>query len=56
MKCKNRRRTLNDTQFELHCQSEPDIKVPLNHEDFLSENDTQLDAAVKEMLKEIGEK
>ncbi len=37
-------------------QLEPDIKVPLNYEDFLNGNDTQLDAAVKEMLKEIGGK
>ncbi len=37
-------------------QLEPDIKVPLNYEDFLSGNDTQLDAAVKEMLKEIAGK
>ena len=35
---------------------EPDIKVPLSYEDFLSGNDTQLDAAVKEMLKEIAGK
>jgi len=34
-------------------QLEPDIRVPLSYEDLLSGNDTQLDAAVKEMLKEI---
>ena len=37
-------------------QLEPDIKVPLNYEDLLNGNDTQLDAAVKEMLKQIGVK
>ena len=37
-------------------QLEPDIKVPLSYEDLLSGNDTQLDAAVKEMLKEIAKK
>ncbi len=37
-------------------QVEPDIRVPLSYEDLLSGNDTQLDAAVKEMLKEIGSK
>ena len=37
-------------------QLEPDIRVPLSYEDLLSGNDTQLDAAVKEMLKEIGGK
>ncbi len=37
-------------------QLEPDIRVPLNYEDFLNGDDTQLDAAVKEMLKEIGGK
>ena len=37
-------------------QLEPDIKVPLNYEDLLTGNDTQLEAAVKEMLKEIGNK
>ena len=37
-------------------QLEPDIKVPLNYEDFLNGDDTQLDAAVKEMLKEISGK
>jgi len=34
-------------------QLEPDIRVPLSYEDLLSGNDTQLDAAVKEMLKQI---
>jgi tricorn protease len=34
---------------------EPDIRVPLPYEDFLSGKDTQLEAAVKEMLKEIGQ-
>lgn len=34
-------------------QVEPDIKVPLPYEDLLSGTDTQLEAAVKEMLKEI---
>ena len=37
-------------------QLEPDIRVPLSYEDLLSGNDTQLDAAVKEMLKEIAGK
>jgi tricorn protease len=37
-------------------QVEPDIRVPLPYEDFLSGKDTQLEAAVKEMLSEIGEK
>ena len=34
-------------------QVEPDIKVPLTYEDLLNGKDTQLEAAVKEMLKEI---
>ena len=34
-------------------QLEPDIKVPLRYEDFLNGKDTQLEAAVKEMLKAI---
>ncbi|RBL88928.1 S41 family peptidase [Chitinophaga flava] len=34
-------------------QVEPDIKVPLRYEDFLSGKDDQLEAAVKEMLKTI---
>ncbi len=34
-------------------QLEPDIKVPLLYEDFLTGKDTQLEAAVKEMLKTI---
>jgi C-terminal processing protease CtpA/Prc len=34
-------------------QVEPDIKVPLKYEDFLNGNDTQLEAAVNEMLKSI---
>lgn len=33
---------------------EPDIRVPLPYEDFLSGKDTQLEAAVQEMLKETG--
>ena len=37
-------------------QLEPDIRVPLPYEDFLNGKDTQLEAAVKEMLKEIGNK
>ena len=37
-------------------QLEPDIRVPLNYEDLLTGKDTQLEAAVKEMLKEIGSK
>jgi C-terminal processing protease CtpA/Prc len=35
-------------------QVEPDIMVPLSYEDFLGGTDTQLEAAVKEMLKETG--
>ncbi|GAA3928098.1 S41 family peptidase [Chitinophaga oryziterrae] len=34
-------------------QLEPDIKVPLSYEDNLNGKDTQLEAAVKEMMKEI---
>ncbi|MBS0030949.1 S41 family peptidase [Chitinophaga sp. 22321] len=34
-------------------QVEPDIRVPLRYEDFLAGKDTQLEAAVKEMLAEI---
>ncbi len=34
-------------------QVEPDIKVPLSYEDLLNGKDTQLEAAVKEMLKEV---
>jgi C-terminal processing protease CtpA/Prc len=34
-------------------QIEPDIKVPLTYEDFLAGKDDQLEAAVKEMLKEV---
>ncbi len=37
-------------------QLEPDIKVPLAYEDLLHGKDTQLEAAVKEMLKEISDK
>ncbi|HEY8659991.1 MAG TPA: S41 family peptidase, partial [Hanamia sp.] len=37
-------------------QVEPDIRVPLPYEDFLNGRDPQLEAAVKEMLKEIKEK
>lgn len=36
-------------------QLEPDIRVPLKYEDFLAGRDTQLEAAVKEMLAEIKE-
>ena len=36
-------------------QVEPDIRVPLPYEDFLNGKDTQLEAAVKEMLAEAGE-
>ena len=36
-------------------QVEPDIRVPLPYEDFLAGRDPQLEAAVKEMLKEIKE-
>lgn len=35
-------------------QLEPDMKVPLPYEDFLNGKDTQIEAAVKEMLKTIG--
>jgi len=35
-------------------QLEPDIRVQLSYEDLLNGTDTQLEAAVKEMLKEIG--
>lgn len=34
-------------------QVEPDIKVPLPYEDLLNGEDTQIEAAVKEMLKEV---
>jgi tricorn protease len=34
-------------------QLEPDIRVPLRYEDFLTGKDAQLETAVKEMLKEI---
>lgn len=37
-------------------QLEPDIKVPLQYEDFLNGKDSQLEAAVQEMLKEINDK
>lgn len=37
-------------------QVEPDIRVPLPYEDLLNGRDTQIEAAVKEMLKEIGKK
>lgn len=36
-------------------QIEPDIRVPLPYEDFLKGKDDQLEAAVKEMLKESGQ-
>lgn len=35
-------------------QVEPDIRVPLKYEDFLEGKDAQLEAAVAEMMKEIG--
>ena len=35
-------------------QVEPDIRVPLPYEDFLNGKDDQLEAAVKEMLKEVN--
>lgn len=35
-------------------QVDPDIRVPLPYEDFLAGKDPQLEAAVQEMLKEIG--
>ncbi|CAN5273707.1 S41 family peptidase [soil metagenome] len=35
-------------------QLEPDIKVPLKYEDLLNGKDTQLEAAVREMLRQIG--
>jgi Tol biopolymer transport system component/C-terminal processing protease CtpA/Prc len=35
-------------------QVEPDIKVPLPYEDLLNGKDDQIEAAVKEMLKEVG--
>ncbi len=34
-------------------QLEPDIRVPLSYEDFLNGKDTQIEAAVKEMLETI---
>ncbi|MBC6490879.1 S41 family peptidase [Flavihumibacter stibioxidans] len=37
-------------------QLEPDIRVPLSYEDFLNGKDPQIETAVKEMLKTIGEK
>ena len=37
-------------------QLEPDIKVPLPYEDLLNGTDPQIETAVKEMLKEIGDK
>ncbi len=37
-------------------QLEPDIRVPLNYEDFLNGRDTQIEAAVKEMLAQLEEK
>lgn len=42
----------NDRPVE-NQQLEPDIRVPLRYEDALSGKDTQLEAAVTEMLKEI---
>ena len=44
------------SQCEENLQVEPDIRVPLNYEDFLNGTDAQLEAAVKEMLKEIAGK
>lgn len=35
-------------------QVEPDIRVPVRYEDYLSGTDSQIEAAVKEMLKTIG--
>jgi Tol biopolymer transport system component/C-terminal processing protease CtpA/Prc len=37
-------------------QLEPDIKVALKYEEFLKGKDAQLEAAVKQMLEEIGKK
>ena len=37
-------------------QVEPDIRVPLSYEDLLNGKDTQIEAAVKEMLREISDK
>ncbi len=37
-------------------QLEPDIRVPLSYEDFLNGKDSQIEAAVKEMLKTIKDK
>jgi Tol biopolymer transport system component/C-terminal processing protease CtpA/Prc len=37
-------------------QLEPDIRVPLSYEDFLNGRDTQIEAAVKEMLAQLKEK
>lgn len=34
-------------------QLEPDIRVPLNYEDFLNGRDSQIEAAVKEMLAQL---
>jgi C-terminal processing protease CtpA/Prc len=36
-------------------QLEPDIKVPLPYEDFLNGRDPQIEAAVKEMLRTVGQ-
>jgi hypothetical protein len=37
-------------------QLEPDMRVTLPYEDFLNGKDSQLEAAVKEMLKTVGNK
>jgi C-terminal processing protease CtpA/Prc len=37
-------------------QLEPDIRVPVPFEDLLNGKDPQIEAAVKEMLKEIADK
>jgi tricorn protease len=37
-------------------QLEPDIRVPLTYEDFLNGRDSQIEAAVKEMLSQLKEK
>jgi C-terminal processing protease CtpA/Prc len=34
-------------------QVEPDIRVPVKYESYLSGSDTQIEVAVKEMLKAI---
>ena len=44
--------TALETQEE-GCKVEPDISVPLTYDDFLNGTDSQLEAAVNEMLKSI---